>query len=299
MQVLIIIDQHGWAFDFAARGIQKYSNHKITIKRWNQISPLDINYDILFAMHVATGWNNIQDKTRRLLEAKIPQICIGIRSPGHTGYIKDVMKQYPSRRIGDIRWACVSNEIYNDMKRVYPSAQIYLTQNGVDTEIFQPLVVNPNRFQIGWAGNSSRPEKRLEILTALAFPLKIQSKWGEKFFIPDRSRDEMVQFYKSIDCYVAASKSEGMPQTILEAGASALPIVSTPAGDIPYFLDKDWLVPLNPATQIISEMNAKLKLLEKDIELRKAVGQRNLSETLKSWTWKDIVKQYDNMFEGK
>lgn len=297
MQVLLIIDVHGWAFDFAARGVQKYSNHKITIKRWNEVTVQDINYDILFPMHVATGWNGINDNIRKELLTKIPQVCMGIRSPGHTGFMRDVIKQFPSRRIEDIRWACVSNEIYSEMKKAYPNAPIYLTQNGVDPDIFKPISFNPSRFQVGWAGNA-RPEKRVEILKALAYPVKMQSNWGTQFFVAQRRREEMIQFYKDIDCYASASKSEGMPQTILEAGASALPIISTPVGDIPQFLEKEWLVSLNPEKQVIAEMNSKLQMLEKDLDLRKTVGERNLKETLKGWTWKDIVKQYDIMFEG-
>jgi glycosyltransferase involved in cell wall biosynthesis len=109
----------------------------------------------------------------------------------------------------------------------------------------------------------------------------------------------MIDFYESIDCLICVSDAEGMPQPILEAAATGLPVISTDVGGVPEFLDKEWLIPIqsNPKLQV-EEFIKKLRILKENSELRFEVGQRNLQKTLNTWSWKNIVKEYDRMFEG-
>jgi glycosyltransferase involved in cell wall biosynthesis len=46
-------------------------------------------------------------------------------------------------------------------------------------------------------------------------------------------RDDMPSVYASLDIMVSASRQEGLPMAILEGMASSLPIIATPAGDVP------------------------------------------------------------------
>jgi len=106
----------------------------------------------------------------------------------------------------------------------------------------------------------------------------------------------MVEFYKKIDVFINVSSSEGMPQTLLEAAATGLPIIVTNVGGMPEFVDKKWVIPVEEG-KCIRELNKKLFMLKQDPKLRLKVGQRNLRKVKRDWNMKKIVKEYDKMFE--
>lgn len=51
-------------------------------------------------------------------------------------------------------------------------------------------------------------------------------------------RNDADQFLKKAQCQIMPSLWEGMPVSIIEAGASKLPVISTPVGSIPDFLNE-------------------------------------------------------------
>jgi glycosyltransferase involved in cell wall biosynthesis len=63
-------------------------------------------------------------------------------------------------------------------------------------------------------------------------------------FVPD---DELVDWYRAADLFILPSKSgEGMPMVVLEAFASALPVIATRAGGQVEMIDEGdtgWLIP--------------------------------------------------------
>lgn len=290
MKILLVVDVYGWAFDFAARGIQKYSKHECNIKRWTEVSEEDIDIkDVAFFFNDSC-FNVMSEKLRKMFdgagrEEKI-KLCLGVRG-----------EENPSDRIMP-GWniGCVNEGVYNVLKRKN-IPKTFLTRNGVDTEIFKPLQPKKSFF-VGWVGNTEQPLKRSFLLTKLAYPVNVQSNWGEQYFKKDRSRTEMTDFYKSIDVLISVSRHEGMPQPILEAAACGLPIIATAVGGIPEFVDEEWLVPAEPEELVIKEMNEKLHFLKNNPEVRLAVGKRNLEKTLKEWSWIKRVEEYDRMFEG-
>lgn len=287
MKILIVVDVFGWAFDFVARGIKKYSKHDITIKRWNEIAYKDSEFDCLFCMNDSV-WQILSPRMRNILD-KIPNKCVGIRG-----------EEMPSDRI--IRgWkiGCVNQKIYN--KIVGKNLQvkgIYLTRNGVDTEIFKLMERPKKRFVVGWAGNPKQSLKRFHLLQHVNYPLILQTNHGEKYFRKGRSRDEMIRFYNKIDVFINVSIHEGMPQSILEAAATKLPIVTTDAGGMAEFVGEEWIVPALPENSVMKRINMKLEVLKRMWELRVKIGKRNYDKIMKEWNWKNRVKEYDEMFEG-
>jgi glycosyltransferase involved in cell wall biosynthesis len=288
-KILIGVDVYGWAFDFAARGIQKYSKYDVTIKRWDEIEKSDCDiYDAIFLMNKSCCRPEVRDEITRRVKNK----CVGIR----TGLVNNGLTFNYEQPIEGWKISCNSVPTYNYLKNKMPN--VYLCHNGVDTEIFKPMERPKDRFIIGWAG-SNRDVKRVHLLRQLDYPVRIMSNYGKEFFVKDRSREEMVEFYKSIDCYVCVSSLEGMPQPILEASATSLPIVSTDVGGISDIIGEWWLVPSNPENLAIGIMNRRLEELKNNLELRLEVGKQNLEKILNKWSWKYIVKEYDEMFEDE
>jgi hypothetical protein len=81
-----------------------------------------------------------------------------------------------------------------------------------------------------------------------------------------RNREEMLDFYRSLDVYVCASRSEGTPNPCLEAAACGLPVVTTRVGNMPeligdgengFFVERD-----------VADIADKLRRLRDDPALR-------------------------------
>lgn len=293
--VLTLIDEWGWAFDFVSRGIIKYSTKfKCVAKRWNEVNADDSKYDIIFPMSYEV-WHACGER-RKWLQGK--KYCVGVRS----GNLDRIL----SGRSEINKWSgigCNSLITYNQLRKQFPDLKtIYYTPNGVDTEIFKMQTLG-DRFQVGWAGSAGRACKRVNLAKQLKFPVEIAcnryDKYFQKSYVDADNRRNMVNFYRSIDCLVLTSTSEGMSNVVLEAAACGLPVVSTDVGDIPLLISKEWLVPVNPPEVVVSEMNKKLTLLKNDLNLRREVGRRNREEVEKNWTWQKQVKNYERMFEGQ
>lgn len=288
MRILIIIDQYGWAFDFAARGIQKHSKHDIHIKAHYDILDFE-EYDCLFFMNNSC-YNALQTFIRRLAY-KVPNKCVGIRSG-----LPLMECDYP---ILGWKIACVQERTYQFLKKNHPQEKIFLCHNGVDTDIFQYVKRSPERFIVGWAGNPNQSVKRYHLLSKLAHPVKKQTNWGQSFFQKGRKRDKMVKFYKSIDAYINVSSQEGFSQCILESAATGLPIVCTDVGGHFKLVKSPWLIPPNPDINVVLQINEKLNELKNNPHMRVEVGQENYKEILKEWSWKKRVNEYDKMFEAE
>jgi len=295
LNVLLIIDQYGWAFDFGARGIKKYSKHNCLIR-----SIFDVNYkdvlsnNVIFAFS-ATMWNMFIKKPRiyETIINKKPRCCVGMRAS------PKIATPIPVTNLIDAV-ACQTKEIYEwNKKRNLPS-KLYLVYSGVDDEIFTP-VEKPfsNNFVVGWAGNIYSSVKRVGLLMSLRFPVEIKSDYGTKFFVKNRSQKPMANWYHTLDAFVHVSSCEGFPQVILEAMSSGLPIVSTAVGGTQEAINKEWLVPVYPEREVVKQTNEKLQLLKDNYELRMKVGKENRRKVLNTWSWRHIVKRYDRMFEGR
>lgn len=303
LKVLLIIDVYGWAFDFGAKGIQRYSRHACIIRRWNDVTGRLIELSDAIFFFCPIIWfhtNGIARNAQALGNGRNKKrYIIGMRaSPREEG--RGYMPEIPAHEV-----ACVSKESFFDTKRLLDNynphhTKVRLTYSAVDANIFVPSnrVLNNNNFTIGWAGAKDRPTKRTNLLGRLGYPVKMKYDWGNQFFVKDRSRSVMVNFYNSIDTYVSPSLTEGFPQTVLEAMSCQLPVVSTAVGAIPDVVDKRWLVPPLPEEECVNKMKKLLDELKYSVSLRNKVGKENRKKILDNWHWGVRVKDYDDVFEG-
>lgn len=298
LNVLLLIDQFGWAFDFGARGIQKYSKHNCVIRRfWNDVTVKDIRKaDVIFAFNTCAAQILHREPHRTAVKKFKPRVCIGVRA-GPMEFSVELLQQMSADAIG-----CNSKGAYDFLVKgnLITDKKLYLTQSAVDHAIFKPehKIISRNKFVVGWCGNATRKVKRTHLFSKLAFPISVKSDWGRQFFVKGRSQQPMADWYHTLDAYICVSETEGIPQPIMESMSSGLPVVSTAVGGIPDLLDKEWLVPVYPEKEVVSQINEKLQLLKDDLWLRRNVGQRNRQKIMSAWSWKHIVRKYDRMFEG-
>lgn len=179
------------------------------------------------------------------------------------------------------RVLCVSAEQLAVCRRAgIPAAICQILENGVDCQAFQPVVdraspkqtlgIPSNRFVIGYVGRLS-PEKNLPLLLDAARKL-IERRPNVHVLMVGQGQEHQAlaahaerlgithhvtfagfapdpqPYYSAMDAFVLLSRSEGLPNVLLEALAMGIPAICTPVGGIPAVITPDItgiLIPLN------------------------------------------------------
>ncbi len=128
-------------------------------------------------------------------------------------------------------------------------------KNGVDTLLEAALQLRQHRdIQVVIAG--SGPDRALVDAFVARHRLSSVRVLG---FVPD---EELVDWYRAADLFILPSRSgEGMPMAVLEAFASALPVVATRAGGQVEMIeegDNGWLIPPG-SPQVMAEAIAEAR----------------------------------------
>jgi len=106
--------------------------------------------------------------------------------------------------------------------------------------------------------------------------------------------EDLIKVYKSSHVFVYTSKYENFGQTILEAAASRLPIISTPVGvarDIIEDSTAGYLVGFNP-----KELSDKLISLLNDEKKIKDFGE-NARKIAENYSWEIIIERYIELYD--
>lgn len=80
-------------------------------------------------------------------------------------------------------------------------------------------------------------------------------------------KDEIIEWYKTIDIYVQPSRQEGLPRSVIEAMSVGCPVLGSNIAGIPELLDKECLFNPSKNKEIIIAIE---KLLDKEIMSDKA-----------------------------
>ncbi|MEK6279461.1 MAG: glycosyltransferase family 4 protein [Acidobacteriota bacterium] len=213
----------------------------------------------------------------------------------------------------------VDTDFYRPRRETHPSAQPETfrreKQNGFQAKLKAPLSSSRSLFKnlsetvageragspevrVGWAGSLTNhgPEQRgvhdlIEPAVGSVGSARLvvaarEEKW--------RSPDEMLEFYRSIDIYLCASRSEGTPNPCLEAAACGVPVVTTRVGNMPelvrhgvngLFVDRN-----------VSDIAAKITQLRDNPPLRTELS-RSMLASIQAWDWRRQAENYRNMFE--
>tara|TARA_B100000446_G_scaffold94111_1_gene88273 strand:- start:27302 stop:29785 length:2484 start_codon:yes stop_codon:yes gene_type:complete len=146
---------------------------------------------------------------------------------------------------------------------------------------------NPNtRLSIAGSG----PE--LANLTRLVASLEIAEAVS---FLGRLNRAEVAELYRDADIFVNSSRVDNMPNSVLEAMASGVPIVSTRAGGIAYIVEHQKtgrLVNINDADQLAVELidlcgNPEARTFLSD----------NASEAVKNYQWSQVKQQWLSLYQ--
>lgn len=133
---------------------------------------------------------------------------------------------------------------------------------------------SPGRYHLTWIGRGELEDS----LRARAAELGVAGLLEVRGYVP--FGDELLSFYRRADVFVHVSRTEGLPQVLIEALASATPVVATDVGAVAEALadggagllvppdDVDSLV--GAVTRLVDDPALRERLVEKGLELARA-----------------------------
>ena len=212
------------------------------------------------------------------------------------------LPQDPDRRLGLVRllqeWAAgvlaINAELVRQLRPLLP-VPVFHTPRGVDTEALRPDPARTGspagRLRVGWTGSLTNFGPHQRGLPGLLEPA-IDLVDGAELVLAARedqmrTRDQMRDFYNSIDVYASTSYIDGTPNPPLEAGACGIPVLATAVGVMPeYMIDQanGYLVPFDVAT-----LADRLTRLRDDPDLRHRMGRTARHNAL-TWDWAHRVR---------
>ena len=298
-RILIVSDVPGWAYDNVSASFMKELQQDFTFyKVYAQDLPMidHHSYDLVYCMY----WRS--DFLQRNLIPR-EKLCVQVASFWSWQEIEKITAAQLVE--GYLRNACAVSVncpgLYDLISPLHPT--VFLNPSGIDIEKFQPhppkSTKNEEVLTVGWTGSTTAHGDNKGLLDIIQpacrsldrVQLRIVTK--EKHWLPHH---EMPNFYRDIDVYVCASKSEGTPNPVLEAAASGRAVISTPVGIVPMLIQdgkNGFIVRRDP-----KDIEAALTKLRDDREgcAKMGVTNRQVIEE-DGWSWKYRAQNYKRMFD--
>jgi len=110
-------------------------------------------------------------------------------------------------------------------------------------------------------------------------------------FLGHKEKEEIALYYQIADLFILPSKKEGMPNVVLEAMASGLPIIMTPCEGSKELIDGNGIV-----TEIESFADCIIKYINDD-EMRRDAAQKSRKRALELFSWEKTVDDYERIIK--
>lgn len=127
----------------------------------------------------------------------------------------------------------------------------------------------------------------------------VQENGLESFVVFLGIRQDIPNLMKLADGFVLSSQWEGLPMVLLEASASALPIVATNVGGNREIVKHGVNGYLCSSGDIESLADAMLYCMKQSGEARKEMGQAGRTHVLERYDLEQVVKQWEHYYAGR
>jgi glycosyltransferase involved in cell wall biosynthesis len=162
-----------------------------------------------------------------------------------------------------------------------------IKRKGVDYLIrAMPQIISKNKeIRLLIVGEGPEKEKLLDIASSLNVKKHVE-------FIGKEDHDNMPKIYQNADIFILPSLNEGMSNTVLEAMASGLPIITTDTGGTKELVKGNGIVVRQKSSKEITEAVIQLSNAKK----RKAYGikSRQLAQKL---SWSKVSEEYIELYK--
>jgi glycosyltransferase involved in cell wall biosynthesis len=194
-----------------------------------------------------------------------------------------------------------------------PNIPIRVIPNGVDVSSFEvdgrdwnpPKLLSVGRvvYQKGfdvllqamselksytWSLSIAGDGPLLDKLNHMAAELEISDR---VCFLGWQNRGQLVKQYAQANLFVYTSRQEGMPNAVLEAMASGLPVIASRVAGSEELVQPGVSGILVPPEDPVAFREALVELLL-DAELRESMGASSLEIVEKKYSWKSVADQY-------
>lgn len=121
------------------------------------------------------------------------------------------------------------------------------------------------------------------------------------YLVGAQSHSEVPDWLRAADIFVLASKSEGLPNSVLEAMSSGLPVVAYSVGGIPEAVTPDcgYLLPTNDT----QGFQGALHTLISSKQRRNELGRNARARAVEFFSWstsaRRVMKAYDRVVDGR
>lgn len=299
-RILAVADRPGWAVDSKARNLARklVDRYEVVVRYQHEVTEQDIeSADLVMIFY----WLELRKMALpdAALERCANRLLIGICSHNE---LQGALRE-PGLAILN-RLACRVFANNAMLQREYApliGVPVHYTPNGVDTAFFRPAdaprVRATGELRVGWAGSLGNhgAEHRgfpnvIEPAMAALPGVELVTAIREQHW---RDREEMLAFYRSIDVYVCASRSEGTPNPCLEAAACGVPLVTTPVGNMPELVDGNNGCFFDGTVPGLIE---KLALL-RDSPAFVSQWSAHIRKSIEAWDWGHQSENYARMFD--
>ena len=191
--------------------------------------------------------------------------------------------------------------------------EIHIIPNGVDLELFKtrdrdwssPRLLSVGRIvhqkgldlamhalgglkELNWEWHIAGDGPQMQALQSLAQELGIDDR---VFFLGWQSREQIRESYRQANVFLFPSRHEGMPNAILEAMSSGLPVIATCIAGNEELVIQGQTGYLVPSEDIESLQDALKKLLNNSA-LRQQMGEASRRRVEENYSWESTAHQY-------
>ncbi len=201
------------------------------------------------------------------------------------------------------------------------AAKIHPVHNGIDLDTFRPAAEGERetlRREFGIVGDGPLllfvgnflliknplvlleghrllrqmvPSARLVLIGGGPMEAEMRAQAGQNIIFAGRkSAADVARWMRAADCLVLPSANEGVPNVILEAFASGLPVVASNVGGISEVLDERYGRLIQPAAKSLADAVAELLSNKPDAEILAAHGR--------SFTWEKTAIRYAELLRA-
>jgi glycosyltransferase involved in cell wall biosynthesis len=161
---------------------------------------------------------------------------------------------------------------------------------GIETAIKAVSLVQKDIPEIHLMVAGSGPQR--EELEALVRSLALQ---GKVEFVGRLEPNDMVALYQGSDAMLNPATVDNMPNSILEAMACAVPVISTDVGGVPFLVKHEVTALLVPAADE-RRMADAIKCLYLDRELGDTLARAGL-EDVRQYAWSEVKDQWLGLYQ--
>jgi len=296
MKILLIPDRPGWAYDILAQSLRSHSSkhdfdieYIINIRRDPESFDVS-NYDLVFFFL----WFDGMRYGPSMKGFNFSKSCVGVHS---LSWIKRGMT--PTQTSDICNQFGATGFISKEIGSILALENGFFTPNGIDRDLFHPTPLpSTEQLHFMWVGNPSTSHHGdNKAYHSIVEPVCANLGVSLQTATPDTpvSRDKMGDFYSKSHVLICTSAHEGGPMPVLEALASARPVISTNVGIVPEMVKNGY------NGIIIERSRSALKeAIENMIEspnLVERMHQNLMMDEFSRYT-ESMLKSYYEMFES-